>query len=283
MARTTLKLVPFSTATAKLDLSAGTVSVPLSGIQLRKGEDARKLNAAHVVTLAESIAALGILEPVVIDLEGHLLAGGHRLAALQLLAEGDGQARRTLFLARIDGGSETAPTEEAATAKKSPPKSELTTLADRIEGIDTTAFHDKYKKGKVPVVAVDTSASAGPDLDIAVEAAENSVRRQYSREEIMALGERLRLAGFTSRVGRPAQGEKSARPVLEALLGVSGRHLNRLIGVDQPKPKSEWKKAVAALRRAAKRVEEATKGKKSEDEQELFDLALKIGAVQESK
>jgi len=50
-------------------------------------QDTRPLNATHVQSLAESIAVLGLIEPLVLDIQGRLLAGGHRLAAIQFLEE----------------------------------------------------------------------------------------------------------------------------------------------------------------------------------------------------
>lgn len=52
-----------------------------------RNKNTRELNAAHVAGLAESIEALGLLEPLVVDSRGRLLAGGHRLAALGYLRE----------------------------------------------------------------------------------------------------------------------------------------------------------------------------------------------------
>jgi hypothetical protein len=47
----------------------------------------RELNAKHVVALAESIAAVGLIHPPAVDRLNRLLAGGHRLAALAWLQE----------------------------------------------------------------------------------------------------------------------------------------------------------------------------------------------------
>ena len=49
--------------------------------------DTREINQSHVNSLADSIAVLGLIEPLVIDKNGKLLAGGHRKAAIALLAE----------------------------------------------------------------------------------------------------------------------------------------------------------------------------------------------------
>lgn len=58
--------------------------LPLSRIHPR-AEDTRPIRDRHVADLAESIGALGLIEPLVVDLQGVLLAGGHRLSAIQLL------------------------------------------------------------------------------------------------------------------------------------------------------------------------------------------------------
>ncbi|MEM9807091.1 MAG: ParB N-terminal domain-containing protein [Cyanobacteria bacterium P01_D01_bin.56] len=51
--------------------------------------DTRPLNENHVESLAESIAILGLIEPLVVDQDKVLLAGGHRLAAIKFLQEND--------------------------------------------------------------------------------------------------------------------------------------------------------------------------------------------------
>lgn len=58
--------------------------LPLTKISPRI-EDTRPLRSQHVNNLAESIAALGLIEPLVVDLQGRLLAGGHRLEAIKTL------------------------------------------------------------------------------------------------------------------------------------------------------------------------------------------------------
>lgn len=60
--------------------AAGTY--PLDQIKHRK-QDTRPLSEVHVIELAESISVLGLIEPLALDSSGRLLAGGHRLAAIQ--------------------------------------------------------------------------------------------------------------------------------------------------------------------------------------------------------
>jgi ParB family transcriptional regulator, chromosome partitioning protein len=61
-------------------------SLPLQKIIERQAAT-RELNSQHVVDLMASIAVLGLLEPLVVDVRGRLLAGGHRQAAIELLKE----------------------------------------------------------------------------------------------------------------------------------------------------------------------------------------------------
>ena len=48
----------------------------------RPSGDTRPLNQNHVHELAESILVIGLITPLTVDRYGHLLAGGHRRAAL---------------------------------------------------------------------------------------------------------------------------------------------------------------------------------------------------------
>lgn len=72
------------------------LTLKLSQIQLRE-TDTRPLHSAHVESLAESIAVLGLLEPLVVDSRNRLLAGGHRLASIKRLKEQNLQAYQTHF------------------------------------------------------------------------------------------------------------------------------------------------------------------------------------------
>jgi len=54
---------------------------------LERETNTREISPTHVAALAESIAVLGLLEPLVVDISDRLLAGGHRLAAIKLLRE----------------------------------------------------------------------------------------------------------------------------------------------------------------------------------------------------
>ena len=86
-------------AAAERDRAARS-SLPLAEIRLR-ASDTRPLRDQHVKDLAESIAALGLIEPLVVDQRGTLLAGGHRLAAIQLLKDTDPDIYAQHFLSDL--------------------------------------------------------------------------------------------------------------------------------------------------------------------------------------
>jgi ParB family transcriptional regulator, chromosome partitioning protein len=65
---------------------AKITALPLSKI-IDRVTDTREVKSRHVEALMLSIAALGLLEPLVVDSRGRLLAGGHRKAAITLLKE----------------------------------------------------------------------------------------------------------------------------------------------------------------------------------------------------
>lgn len=63
-------------------------TLPLERIKNRESST-RMLNEQHVQELMESISTLGLIEPLAVDKEKVLLAGGHRLAAIALLLENE--------------------------------------------------------------------------------------------------------------------------------------------------------------------------------------------------
>ena len=66
--------------------------MPFNSIKDRES-DTRKLKEKHVKALEESILAIGLIEPLVVDQDGVLLAGGHRKAAIKSLIDGPSGGR----------------------------------------------------------------------------------------------------------------------------------------------------------------------------------------------
>jgi len=272
MARTKLTLSSEIPATDPLKLQEGQNEVFLADILPRSEADVRPIDAAHVVTLAESMALLGLLDSILVNLQGHLLAGAHRLAALQLLAIADSDERRKAFLGRLQGLAESkAPkkikgSEDSDDAEDEPKLSAaVEAFAKRIAAIDTSLVTAKYTaKFKIPVIAVDTSDKVGKALDLVVEATENGIRRQYSNDEIKGLAVKLKKAGYTHREGRPKHGEKAMIVVLESIVGKSTKHLKRILGETAAKEKKpEWERSLKSLKLVIGKVLDAGKEKRS--------------------
>jgi ParB family chromosome partitioning protein len=74
-------------AEARVELERSLpAALPLGKI-LDRISDTRELSLQHITELLESVAVLGLLEPLVVDKRGRMLAGGHRKAAIALLKE----------------------------------------------------------------------------------------------------------------------------------------------------------------------------------------------------
>jgi ParB family chromosome partitioning protein len=68
---------------------------------IARQESTRETDAGHVKALAESIGALGLIEPIVVDSARRLLAGGHRVDAIKLLREEQPEAFAKWFAAGV--------------------------------------------------------------------------------------------------------------------------------------------------------------------------------------
>jgi ParB family transcriptional regulator, chromosome partitioning protein len=70
--------------------------IPLEQIKQRE-QNTREIYPKHVEGLVESIITLGLLEPLVVDNRYRLLAGGHRLAAIEAIQQSDSTAFKKAF------------------------------------------------------------------------------------------------------------------------------------------------------------------------------------------
>ncbi|MEN9306097.1 MAG: hypothetical protein RL173_29 [Fibrobacterota bacterium] len=165
-------------------------------IRPRHNPATRSLDTVHVLDLAESIVALGLIEPVAVDTKHRLLAGGHRWAALRLIAAT--QEQRTSVW------------RELFKADPSPAMSERLGMLP-VSG-NPVAVH---------VLSIDSVTD--PSTALGIDVAENCQRRNFSKQEIRALATTLKAAGYRDGVGRPKQGERTVIPALSAVLGKSRR------------------------------------------------------------
>jgi ParB family transcriptional regulator, chromosome partitioning protein len=181
--------VKSSAIRTQIDLGGTASLLDIEQISDRPGGDTRSLNLHHIEALAESIAALGLIQPIAVDNKGHLLAGGHRRAAIKYLKE---------------------------------------------QNLDD---YQEYFANGIPIHRYDFDAEADPDLALAIEAAENEKRRDYTPTEVRDLALRLRIAGFHHTRGRARAGQKSLAPTLAVIVGKSIRTVERyLAGTSELNP-----------------------------------------------
>jgi ParB family transcriptional regulator, chromosome partitioning protein len=188
----------------------------LESIRSRE-QDTRPAKADQVLALAESICAVGLLQPPAIDKAHRIIAGLNRITACRLLLTHP-SARRT-FLSGFQGFDDE--------------------MAGRIDALPAIVeLPEPLAGGKIPVrVMLDLDAHQDPEAALAAEAAENIARRQYAPAEVKSLAKRLYAAGFREVKGRPKKGEKALRPALANILGLDERHVRRLLNKeDKPQP-----------------------------------------------
>gem|GEM_PF-1819134 len=183
-------------AVATVLASAQEHRLPVGEIRPRHNPATRTLDAAHVLNLAESISALGLIEPLAVDTERRLVAGGHRWAALRLIAATQEQ-RTSVWRELFKADPSLAMTER---------------LGQLPASGSPVAVH---------VLAIDSAKDPGTALTL--EVAENERRKAYSKDEVRALATTLKAAGYRDGVGRPKQGERTVIPALSAVLGKSRR------------------------------------------------------------
>lgn len=194
-------------AKTKVEEARSIQIVPIANILARHQEDTRPPLPSHILSLAESIAALGILQPLALDKKNRLIAGLHRLNAIRLLAAYD----REDFFSKLGGKLSH---EDAERLSELPQLSKLPS---------------PLCQGEVPCCILDFDSANDTESALAAEAAENTARRAYSNEEIASIAQRLLNAGYSEREGRPRKGEKALRPTLEMILGMTSKQVRHAL------------------------------------------------------
>ena len=159
--------------------------LPLGQIRARE-TDTRPLDPQHVANLAESIAALGLIEPLVFDTRGVLLAGGHRLAALQALQEtnpkiysqqfSDGQIQVHMLAFDAEQEPERALQVELAENEKrvNYTRNQIERLAERLRSLNYRDVRGRPKEGE---------KALGPALAVAIGVSARYVRKVLSEQK----------------------------------------------------------------------------------------------------
>ena len=186
---------------------SSTQEVSLREIRARPQGDTRVTHPMHTIELALSIEAVGLIEPLVVDRDLHLLAGGHRLAALRLLSTmGRSHILEEL---RESGAMTVAQREHFELLVTQLPKPTRLNLSN------------------VPVRVFDFSARDDANKALEVETAENTLRRDYTAKELLELYERLLALGYEDVRGRPTPQQRPIKPALALIIGQSLRTVQR--------------------------------------------------------
>jgi hypothetical protein len=191
----------------------------------------RPLDARHVLDMARSIAALGLIHPLALDLDGTVLAGSHRLAALRVLAEAP-EHRTALLRALCPHASAAALEALAPVVASLPIQSPAVVFAS------------------IPVRIMPLRLTESPEEAWRVEVAENERRRDYSAPEVRAIATRLRAQGYHLSKG-PGGARPLALPVLTALVGRSERQVRRMLADELGENRTKGRSQMEADRQAA--------------------------------
>jgi hypothetical protein len=184
-------------------------------IKARPGGNTRNLDPNHILDLAESISALGLLQPIAIDKNSRLVAGEHRLEACKLLALDTSEARASHW------------TQILSLTEKAIKKADEEAVNVRLNQLNSEAYLEKYKDFQIPVLVLPLDAEDDEEAALIAETAENEKRQNYTKEEIQALAARLKKVGYIDKNGRPKKGEKSVKKALTVISGKSIAQIER--------------------------------------------------------
>ena len=232
---------------ADSDRGKAVALVPLAAVHQREA-DTRPARAEHVLSLAESIGAIGLVQPPAIDKRSRLIAGLHRLTACCLLCMPPEE--RLTYWQTLEGA-------ERLLAGKAGGD-----IAARLAALPApSTLPEPLRAGQLPVRRlVDLDSVDDPGGALAAEVAENTARTAYSRAEVEDLIARLRKAGYREITGRPKRGQRALRPALELVLGVSRNTARRLLGTLPPTGKVAQEGTFWELVKAAERLSRAAVG-----------------------
>jgi ParB family chromosome partitioning protein len=161
------------------------INLPLSRISPRT-EDTRPLRDSHVQDLAESIGALGLIEPLVVDTKGKLLAGGHRLAAIQLLKETNSELYQQQFpddlvpvrIMPFDAEAEPERSLQVELAENEKrvnySRDQIEQLAERLRSLNYRDIPGRPKEGE---------KALGPALAVAIGVSARYVRKVLAEQQ----------------------------------------------------------------------------------------------------
>ena len=197
---------------------------PIALIQDRRDGNTRELLPEQVVSLAGSIAEIGLINPISVEMVvpptdpdsdpvPYLLAGGHRCAALRLLALEPSQ--RSAFIHALKTGSHKSYSKEV--------------LSDLISTANALPVKDDLVPVRKFVWEETKDKNESTIRSLKVEVAENEKRRNYTAAEILSVADKLKALGYAVFQGRPRKDEdrKNLIPTLCNVLGLHATSVHK--------------------------------------------------------
>jgi ParB family chromosome partitioning protein len=227
---------------AAQSVGLGVKRLALDDILDREDGDLRPINTDHVHELADSIAAVGLLQFPVVDERNRLLAGGHRREALRLLRDlassPDDEVRKVFERAEGDEKPERLTAEDIERYR--------------------TAFARRFSEGVlVNVFDILTHGGDPAAVRLEVEAIENEKRLDFTKGELATIVERLKQAGYREIGGKPKPGQRMLSKELGRIIGKSRRSVFRILSELRDPEAAAGKPSVSdAMKELAKEISE---------------------------
>lgn len=172
---------------ARLDEKSAVAALAIDEIQDRPLGNTREVDPQHVAELADSIAALGLIEPLVVDSKNKLLAGAHRRAAIlhlrdtqpDIYAEKFPQNQVPIQVMALDAEAEPDLALAIETAENEKRRdytpAEIKAIAAKLKAAGYEDLKGRPKKGQKPLM---------PALSVVVGKSMRTVQRHlYSEPE----------------------------------------------------------------------------------------------------
>lgn len=189
-------------------------------------QDTHPTDEAYVQALADSIAIVGLIQPLAVDAQGVLLTGAHRLAAIEYL-----------------------------------------------EKHNQDAFDRWFKQG-IPVRRYELDALKDHNLAREITAIENTHCKNYTPEEVRALAERLKAAGYKYTPDKPEAGQRSLIASLSMIVGKSDKHIRRYLSEDDQNQSGHLTELEKSLRSTKRALSQLLEHELEDDVAELVGTLL---------
>ncbi|MDP2343768.1 MAG: ParB N-terminal domain-containing protein [Deltaproteobacteria bacterium] len=213
----------FETAIAALGaapMAESKAVMPIESITER-AKNIREVDPRQGIERALTIAEHGLLQNLVVDSGGRLIAGAHRRWALLLLREvsGDAAYARKKLLEHFPEAPDAKPEQAKIAARW------LTAAATTL-----AAGWEKHSFARgIEVKRLAFSADANPALAVVAEIVENTGRSSFSTADVSSAWARLSEVGFVDVKNRPKPGELPIWPAMEQLFGAHRKTLKKLL------------------------------------------------------